>query len=466
MWVTALASILLLAVYIIVKVFVWPRWQYRAIERLPGPKRNFMGTLAAFEMGDRFLEKCRENMLFYKTTFRAWLGPNFPVVYCVDLEHVEKVLREPTVVKGYSYEFLYQWLGQSVLVAPGGPALARRRKIFSHGFRTEVVKYFVSTFRPHVNKLIRSLETAADRAEPVDVLKETAKLSLDVIAECGMGAQVNAQDEADSPYLKALDSIVRGLFERILNPLLHFNVTWYLSSLGRRLRRNISTFNATSYRVLDERQRLRAQGVADVRQDFLTILLDARLEDGTALSREFIINEVNTFMFAGHDTTATATLFTLACLAKNRQYAELVREEADRLLKDDITVEMLDSLKFTQACVYEAMRLYPPVPAISRTLSQPMEISGVTVPPGVECNICLYAHHRNPDIWPQPSVYDPNRFIGDAVLQRHSAAFIPFAVGPRQCLGMKLGLLESTCVVASLVQRFDFELVDPEVLSM
>eukprot|EP00698_Gefionella_okellyi_P013080 TRINITY_DN3559_c0_g1_i2.p1 TRINITY_DN3559_c0_g1~~TRINITY_DN3559_c0_g1_i2.p1 ORF type:complete len:436 (+),score=76.60 TRINITY_DN3559_c0_g1_i2:24-1331(+) len=347
MWVTALASILLLAVYIIVKVFVWPRWQYRAIERLPGPKRNFMGTLAAFEMGDRFLEKCRENMLFYKTTFRAWLGPNFPVVYCVDLEHVEKVLREPTVVKGYSYEFLYQWLGQSVLVAPGGPALARRRKIFSHGFRTEVVKYFVSTFRPHVNKLIRSLETAADRAEPVDVLKETAKLSLDVIAECGMGAQVNAQDEADSPYLKALDSIVRGLFERILNPLLHFNVTWYLSSLGRRLRRNISTFNATSYRVLDERQRLRAQGVADVRQDFLTILLDARLEDGTALSREFIINEVNTFMFAGHDTTATATLFTLACLAKNRQYAELVREEADRLLKDDITVEMLDSLSMS-----------------------------------------------------------------------------------------------------------------------
>ena len=165
-------------------------------------------------------------------------------------------------------------------------------------------------------------------------------------------------------------------------------------------------------------------------------------------------------LFAGHDTTTSGISWTLYCLAKYPEHQEKVREEVRNVLmgREWLEYDDLKDLKYTQWCIKEAMRLYPPVFQFYRTLLEDVELDGYLIPKGVQVNISPYLIHRNPDIWENPNEYDPLRFHPGNTEMRHPYAYIPFSAGYRNCIGQNFAMNEEKLVVASIVNCYALSL--------
>lgn len=194
--------------------------------------------------------------------------------------------------------------------------------------------------------------------------------------------------------------------------------------------------------------------------DLLNLLLGTRDEEGDALPLQRVRDEVTTFMLAGHETTANAMAWMWYLLALNTDARDRMLAEVDEALDGRTpTTEDLAKLPWTTACFQEAMRFYPPAWAIPRTAIADDEIDGHRIPKGSHVVIPIHAIHHDERFWPDPEVYDPSRFLGDAAKGRHRSAYLPFGGGRRICIGTSFALMETTLITAMLSQRFVFDLV-------
>ncbi|NWS78380.1 CP4FN protein, partial [Crotophaga sulcirostris] len=124
--------------------------------------------------------------------------------------------------------------------------------------------------------------------------------------------------------------------------------------------------------------------------------------------------------------------------------------------------EDLSHLPFTTMCIKESLRLHPPVTAVSRRCTQDLTLrDGRVIPKGIICLMSIYGTHHNPDIWPEPQVFDPLRFSPENSQGRSPLAFVPFSAGPRNCIGQSFAMAEMKVVVALTLARFSVR-VDPE----
>ncbi|KAF1533045.1 Leukotriene-B4 omega-hydroxylase 3, partial [Eudyptes sclateri] len=197
--------------------------------------------------------------------------------------------------------------------------------------------------------------------------------------------------------------------------------------------------------------------------DFIDLLLLTKDKDGNTLSDEDISAEADTFMFEGHDTTASGLAWLLYNLARHPQYQERCRQEVRELLKgrdvEEIEWEDLSRLPFTTMCIKESLRLHPPVTAVSRCCTEDIALrDGRVIPKGIICLMSIYGTHHNPDVWPEPQVYNPLRFSLENSQGRSPLAFIPFSAGPRNCIGQNFAMAELKVVAALTVARFTIRL--------
>ncbi|CAI9531797.1 unnamed protein product [Staurois parvus] len=163
-------------------------------------------------------------------------------------------------------------------------------------------------------------------------------------------------------------------------------------------------------------------------------------------------------MFEGHDTTASGISWILYCMAQNPEHQEKCREEIREVLGDRKTMnwEDLSKLPYTTMCIKESLRLYPPVPSVSRELSKPITFfDGRSLPAGSLVSLNIYCIQRNPAVWEEPEVFDPLRFSPENSAKRHSHAFVPFAAGPRNCIGQNFAMNEMKVAVALTLNRFE-----------
>ncbi|EEC17407.1 cytochrome P450, putative, partial [Ixodes scapularis] len=149
--------------------------------------------------------------------------------------------------------------------------------------------------------------------------------------------------------------------------------------------------------------------------------------------------EVDTFMFAGHDTTAMAIAWNCYLIALHPEVQKKVQEELDMVLgehkTEDISTENLKDLKYLECVVKESQRLCPSVPVIGRTVTKPFTLGNYVLPEGTSVEIFIYGLHRDPEVFPDPEVFDPDRFLLENCASRHPFAFIPFSAGSRNCIG-------------------------------
>uniref|UniRef100_A0A1I7Y550 Cytochrome P450 n=1 Tax=Steinernema glaseri TaxID=37863 RepID=A0A1I7Y550_9BILA len=175
------------------------------------------------------------------------------------------------------------------------------------------------------------------------------------------------------------------------------------------------------------------------------------------LSDEDIREEVDTFMFAGHDTTASAIGFTIWLLAQNPNCQAKVQSEVEEIFGDSdrpATSEDLKRLRYLEMCIKESLRMAPPIPVVGRILSEDLELKGGTIPAGVTVVVGTAAVHRDPKNYHNPEEFDPENFSQENIGRRHPYSFIPFAAGPRNCIGQKFAILEEKAVLSTFFRHY------------
>ncbi|XP_066275402.1 ultra-long-chain fatty acid omega-hydroxylase-like [Branchiostoma lanceolatum] len=367
----------------------------------------------------------------------------------------------------WMYRFFRPWLGDGLLVSEGSK-WQRNRRLLTPAFHFDILKHYVKLFSESADVLLEKWMSRGPGAS-MELFDDVGLMTLDNILKCSLGYNSSCQtDGRSSPYILAVHDLTRLLNDRPDYLPYYVDFIYYLSADGRRFRKACKIVHDFSEKVIRERKEQLKKGEFTFsktgrgkRLDLLDILLRARDEDGTGLSVSEIQDEVNTFLFGGHHTTASGISWTLFHLAQNMDYQDKCRREVEEVLQDrtEITWQDVGKLPFITMCIKESMRCVPPVPRVARALKQDLTFpDGKSLPKGSPTYAEFNELHRNSDIWPNPTVYDPYRFSPENSLNRHPYAFLPFSAGPRNCIGQNFAMSEMKVSVALILRRFHLEL--------
>jgi cytochrome P450 len=181
-------------------------------------------------------------------------------------------------------------------------------------------------------------------------------------------------------------------------------------------------------------------------------------ETGEPMSEKQLVDNLLTFLAAGHETTAKALTWSLYLLARAPQWQERMLAEIDEVVGTGaVGAEHIERLPVTRAVLKEAMRLYPPAPIISRRAAEDVELGGQTIRAGTFIVVPIYAVHRHRQLWEDPDRFDPERFTPEREAKYARTQFMPFGFGPRTCIGGAFAMMEATALLATLVRRVCFE---------
>lgn len=405
----------------------------------PGPPEPAVAQTAQWIARPvEFLERARAR---YGDTFTMRLAGLEPFVLFSDPEAVKDIFTGPPddLYAGEANAVLEPVLGaSSVLLLDGKPHMAQRRLLLPpfHGQR---MRAYGEVIR---DATLRSIERWP-RGRAFAVHPHTQGITLDVIVRTVFGVDEGAA-------MRELTESLRDLLERLANPfwLIRFmQVDLGPYSPGGRLARLLTSIDRQLYALIRAR---RAEDRAG-REDILTMLLEARHEDGTPMRDDELRDELMTLLVAGHETTATSLAWTFHRLLDAPDALARAVEEVDRVFGGGpIDPERVRELVWIDAVAKETLRLNPVVPLVGRRLQKPMRFGGVELPAGVIAVPNIYLTHRNPRAWPDPLRFDPSRFV-DAKISPY--AFFPFGGGVRRCIGMAFALYEMQVVLATVLSR-------------
>ncbi|EMP34122.1 Cytochrome P450 4B1 [Chelonia mydas] len=283
--------------------------------------------------------------------------------------------------------------GKGLLILHG-PQWFQHRRLLTPGFHYDVLKPYVSLMAESTKVMLDKWERLITMDKSVELFEHVSLMTLDSIMKCAFSCHSNCQTDSDSDYyVKAVYDLTYLVFHRIRFLPFHNDFIYRISPQGRRFQEACRLAHQHTDKVIKERKTfLQDQQELEKIQkkkylDFLDILLCAKDENGAGLSDEDLRAEVDTFMFEGHDTTASGISWLLYCMALYPEHQQRCREEIKEILGDRETVQWDDLGKMTYStmCIKESLRLYPPVPSVSRLLSKPITFhDGRTLPEGTQ----------------------------------------------------------------------------------
>ncbi len=330
---------------------------------------------------------------------------------------------------------------QSVLMLDGAAHLRERRLLLPpfHGERMQAYGRLMAEIA----------DRAIDRwpvAWPFPIHPEMQAITLEVILRAVFGL-------ADGPAMAELRARLVRVMRLVMGPA---GLLLFIPFLQRDFGPLSPGGRFTRYaRAVDdllfaEIARRRAEDAAG-RDDILSMLIQARYEDGTAMSDQALRDEMITLLVAGHETTATSLAWALHHLLANPEVLARARAEVDAVVGDGpLEPRHLAALDYLDAIIKETARLTPVVPNVGRLLKVPTRIGGHLLPAGAVASPCIYLTHRRADLWPEPERFAPERFLG---ARPGPYAFFPFGGGVRRCVGAAFATFEMKIVLARILSR-------------
>lgn len=392
---------------------------------------------------------------------------HIPSVQAGRVEYVEYLLsNQEHLKKSMFYDFFLQWLGTGVLMSDGEKWKKRRRAVtpsFHFSILTEFQKIFVEQSKIFVEKLSHMAGTG----ESFDIQTPVSLVTLDIICETAMGVSVNAQSNKDSDYVNALNEINKEIKKRQMYPWLWNDWIYSCTKRGRNFHKHLKILHDFTVSVINDRIAAREKSTEQKRTNnsrtvaFLDMLLD--LYDKDEIDIDGIREEVDTFMFEGHDTTAAGLSWTLYCLGNNMDVQKKLLVEVDKASKEkgDL-IDRIKSIKYLEYVIKEGLRLHPPVPFFGRVLERDTVIDNVKYPAGTELIVDTISVHTNPKYWDRPLDFYPERFGEEKFVQRNPYTYIPFSAGPRNCVGQKFAMLEEKILLYHIILNFEIHSTQKE----
>ncbi|WP_336326036.1 cytochrome P450 [Halovenus sp. HT40] len=349
-----------------------------------------------------------------------------------------------------SQEDLGDLLGQG-LVLSEGDLWKRQRERIQPAFYMDRIADYADTMTAEVQSA-----AAEWRGRPtLNVENEMKGLTLRILVKSMFGSELDYEDRGVRETVRALQEPGQPAKQ----PVARMVPKWVPIPMWRRYKQGIDEMEELIEELVSQR---RSDGVGG-RDDLLSMLLTGTDEDGDTMSDTLLRDEMMTFLFAGHETTATALTFTWLLLGQHPDSQQRIAEEAAEVLDGEYaTFDDLPELECTEQVIREAMRLYPPVPSIPRETTERLELGGYTLPAGATVAPMQWTIHRDERFWDDPLAFRPERFAGDD--ERPKFAYFPFGGGPRRCIGQQFALVEAKLILATLARQYHLTLLsDPNI---
>ncbi|MCG9891026.1 MAG: cytochrome P450 [Thermosynechococcaceae cyanobacterium MS004] len=387
----------------------------------------------------------------YGDLFTLRLGPIGPVVFCSHPQMLQEIftLEAHSFYAGAGNQLLRPLLGDTSLILLDGDRHQRQRQLLVPPFHGERTR----TYSNLIVEITQQVSAGWQLGQPFTVRSALQNISLQVILQAVFGI-------TDPQRYHTLSQLLPTLIDRVSSPLSSsilflpsLQQDWGAWSPWGQFIRQRSQLNQLLYQEIAERR-------ADLdpeRSDILTLMLMARDEEGQPMTDVELRDELVTLLMAGHETTASAMTWALYWLARSPAIATRLLAELESC--DDLNdAKTLSRLPYLSAVCSETLRIYPVAPiAFPRILLEPRTLMGQTFERGTYLAPCIYLTHHRSDLYPNPDVFDPDRFLSRTYSPYE---FVGFGGGNRRCLGMSLALFEMKRVLATLLTQFRFELLD------
>lgn len=340
------------------------------------------------------------------------------------------------------------------LITAEGESWKFARRALSPVFVPRRTKNFAAAMADVTEKM---LPDVFPDGEIVDISESFLKLAYGVLSQTLFSGEIDGQsDEAMQEISRFLNALGKAdPMDVIMAP------KWVprLTKLGGR-----GAINNLRIQVLalSKIRRSRIENGDDVPDDFLTLLLKTETDEGETFTDDQIVDQLVTFIGAGHETTSRALTWLGYLLSQDNNSLGKIEDELDQLDMELPAEDWIDKIPFAMACFNESMRLYPPAPIISRQAIEADEIDGKSVPKDCSVLINLWSMHRHRQHWDRPDAFDPERFMGDRGKSIDRFAFLPFGVGHRVCIGQRFALQEAAIMMAVLLRKIRLHWVTGE----
>ncbi|CAH0560266.1 unnamed protein product [Brassicogethes aeneus] len=381
-----------------------------------------------------------------------WEGPK-PLYATNDAEELKIILNHPNALnKLTKFRFLEE-VFQGSIIGIEASIWRKNRKKLSKAFHQNILDSFVYIFYERSLILVDILKNVTSTTDFYDLFQKFTMDSF-LVANTGVDKQVQREN-----YIEIVDYLLRGqaiAIDRFFKP--HFWNDTVFKYFGRSSELTKCVKETTDYlsEVLNQRQHLKDNG--DFNETRMKPIMDLLLEMNELedIDKSYVINEVRTFFYAATDTSAHTVAFTCTLLGMHPEIQEKVYEEVINVVGKDspITSKDLPNLKYTEMVVNESLRLFPVVPFVGRFTTGEIDIGRLVLPKGIEIGVLIFQLHRNEKYFPDPSKFDPDRFLPEEVAKRHPYSFLPFSGGPRNCIGWKYAMMMLKTSMATIVRNY------------
>nr|ALD15918.1 cytochrome P450 [Dendroctonus armandi] len=306
--------------------------------------------------------------------------------------------------------------------------------------------------------LVQHLEKNAETGEDIHSREALSSFTIDVIGSVAFGVDCNSFSKEESEFQKYGKLFFRPNFLDYIRLL-------FLKSfpdLARKLRLKLGNTRRTKFfrdmvkQTIDHRLKFNV-----TRPDFLQLLINMNFENNgkEVLSFDQIVANTILFFVAGFDTSSTAMNFALFELARNSDLQERARQEVLKVIETHdgkITYEGLQEMTYVKQVLDESMRMYPPLSTLSRVCTKDYELrdTDIVIEKGTSVVISTLGLGRDPEYFPDPDRFDPDRFSAEEKAKRHPYVHIPFGEGPRNCIGLRFGVMQSKIGLARILSKF------------
>nr|XP_018912197.1 PREDICTED: cytochrome P450 4C1-like [Bemisia tabaci] len=463
---------------------------YQHLKVVPGPPRDnlILGHVKDLFLDPAdFIEESRERLKLYGPIQKVFLITH-PFVLVAGAQYAEVFFTNKHLqCKSELYRFMHFWLGQGLLTACG-PRWQKSRKLLTPSFHFNILSRFCDAFTDNSLTLVEKVHEAGGVS--IDVFKLMGLIALDNLCDTAMGVKIDAlRDPKNLKYIIATEEATHTMMSRMFKPWLWNDSSFYMLSIGRKLRKDVDIVNKINHKIIEKRRIIRAlkekeeQSKSESEESqldesfestdsssstgkgkknliFLDQLIEA-VEDGSfPFSEQDMRDEVATFMFEGHDTTTSALAFTVWLLGLHPECQEKCYQELYSIFQDSDrrpNMDDLSSMKYLEQCIKEGLRLFPSVPQLSREVPCDIPMGDYTLPAGTKFILSVFGLHRDPKYFPDPEKFDPERFTPENSKGRHAYAYAPFAAGARNCIGQKFAMMEMKIVISYLIRNFTFK---------
>lgn len=379
-----------------------------------------------------------------RQVFRMYGKDHENVFFLNDPLYIKHVLQSNNrnYTKGIGIDQVKMLLGNGIMVSEGDFWL-RQRRLIQPSFHKRNLEDFFQLMIAENESLIARWSELAESDAAMEVTEEMSKITLEIVLRALFGEDLDfIKNQKDgNPFNLLTEEVNRDL----------------------RFAMKFRGFAKHIIKVIQKRDEEDRWP-----HDFLTMLIHSTdKKTGQHMNQKEIIDEVMTLIVAGHETTASALSWAWYLLSENPAIVDQVRAESAQFFSaNELTMHTVGELSYTRMLVDEVLRLYPPGWLFSRRAIEDDEIDGLPIPAGSDILISPYLLHRNEKLWDTPEAFQPERFSADRQSTISKFGYLPFAIGPRQCIGDMFALHEMIVHLAMVVPKFQFERIKPAVVEM